>query len=249
MEHDIGKAMAYQIKKEIAERYFRVRKLIEDDSANLRQMISRLERLYEQLGPPMIRIYSLLMDRDLAEALLNHLGWKEGPLPFYDDYIVESESIKRRLLKDMELHGWFSRSKYTNLVMDSYQELYKNYLKYLDLLEEIEDEMAVVQEEINQFTSNYSLDEILTFLSELDSMGDVHASVLGTNVASAQRSQLEKKLALPNLDDIEAAIPRFPRLPKPEEMRPVLKKLAHEAWSRHHQEAERLLKIAEEKGE
>lgn len=245
MEHDIGKAMAYQIKKEIAERYFRVRKLIEDDSANLKAMVSRLDQLYEELGPATIRIYSLLMDRDLAEKFMAAAGWQGEELPFYDEYIVHSESIKKRLLKDMELHGWFSRSKYTNLVLDSYEELYRKYLKYLDLLEEIEDEMAVVQEEINHFTSNYSLDEILTFMSELDHMGDTHASVLGTNVASAKRSELEKKLALPSLDEIVAMIPRFPKLPKPDEMKAVLKELARQAWERHHEEAARALEIVE----
>jgi hypothetical protein len=245
MEHDIGKAMAYQIKKEIAERYFRIRKLIEDDRANLKEMIARLERLYEQMGPAMIRIYSLLSDRDLAERFMAAAGWQDEELPFYDEYMVQSETIRERLLKDMELHGWFSRSKYTNLLLDSYDELYRRYLKYLDLLEEIEDEMAVVQEEIKQFTSNYSLDEILTFMSELDHMGDTHASVLGTNVASAQRSELEKKLALPGLDDIVAMIPKFPKLPKPDDMRSILKQLAHEAWDRHHEEASRALEMVE----
>ena len=39
MEEDVAKALAYQVKKELAERYFGFRRLIEEDTQNYQKAI------------------------------------------------------------------------------------------------------------------------------------------------------------------------------------------------------------------
>ncbi len=239
---DIEKALAYQVRKEIAQRYFRIRKLIEEDSENVTRMIEDLVRVYEdKLGPAMIRIYALLMDKDLIERFLKELGW-EG-LPFFDDHIVHSENIRKRLLQGMEPHGWFKSSKFTNLVMDSYRKLYEEYLEFDDLREDILDELAVVKEEIAQFTRNYSLDEIMSFLRNLNFEDESTVKALGKNIDSSKMGELEKKLAFPDISEIEDRMPNVPKLPKPDDIEGRLKALAHEAFERHRDEINEILQI------
>ncbi|MDY6895822.1 MAG: hypothetical protein SVO01_10465, partial [Thermotogota bacterium] len=129
MEQDIGKALTYQIKREIAERYFGYRKIIEEDRQALEAMISDLCFLYEQnIGRDIVRIYVLLRNLNLIDEFLKLTGW-EGR-PFFDQYIVESGTIRERLLKKMELHGWLAHYKFNNLLLDSYERLYLDMFEY-----------------------------------------------------------------------------------------------------------------------
>jgi len=237
---DIEKALAYQIKKEIAQRYFRIRKLIEEDSENVKKMMRELSRIYEErLSPAVIRIYALLMDDDLIERFLEAAGWHGRP--FMDEYVIHSANIRRRLIQGMEPHGWLKSSRFTNLVLDSYQDLYEKYLEFDDLREEILDELAVVTEEIQQFERNYSLDEIMSFLRNLNFEDETTIKALGKNIDSSKMGELEKKLAFPDISKIADQMPEVPKLPKPDQIRDVLKELAHEAYDRHGDEIKGLL--------
>ncbi len=237
---DIEKALAYQVRKEIAQRYFRIRKLIEEDSANVQKMIHELVQIYEdKLSPALIRIYALLVDEDLIEEFLETAGWKDRP--FLDDYIIHSDNIRRRLLKGIEPHGWFKSSRFTNLILDSYKDLYDKYLEFDDLREEILDELAVVKEEMKQFESNYSLDEIMSFLRNLNFEDESTVRALGKNIDSSKMDELEKKLAFPDISKLEEQMPEVPKLPKPDQIRDRLKDLAHKAFERHGDELGKLL--------
>gem|GEM_PF-640560 len=246
MAQDIGKALAYQVKREIAERYFGIRKIIEDDSANLQQLISRLKELYNGLAVPLLRIYILLGEQDLAEEFCSLVGWKDQ-LPFFDREKVAGmdETVLRELFENRRPAGWFATSKYADLLLDAYRDLYRHYLKYRDLLEETEDELAVVQEEINMFRSNYSLDDILTFLSELDRTDMGVSASLESEITPTKRMELEKKMALPSLDEIRANIPELPDFPEPDQIKSALKTLAKAAYNRDRERARRILRIAE----
>ncbi len=247
MSPDIEKALAYQVKKEIAQRYFRIRKLIEEDSSNIRKMAKELVRLYEQkLGPALTRIYLLLMDEEIAGKFLKAAGW-EG-MPFFDRDVLNSPGLRKTLLSGMELHGWLRSSKFANLLLDSYRELYSAYLDFEDLREEIRDEIAIVKEEVRQFESNYSLDEIMSFLRNLNFEDETTVRALGKNIDSSKMGELEKKLAFPDISDVEKQMPAVPRLPKPEDMEGMLSDLAHDAYERHRDEIRQLLEEIQEQG-
>lgn len=240
---DIEKALAYQVKKEIAERYFRARKVIEEDSTNVKRMIGELTMIYERkLAPAMLRIYALFMDEDLIEEFLGAVGWKGRP--FLDDYISNSEEIRKGLMQGMESHGWLKGSRFANMVLDTYEELYESYMDFDDLREEILDELAVIKEELVQFERNYSLDEIMSFLRNLNFEEEATVKALGKNIDSSKMGELEKKLAFPDISSIEDQMPDVPRLPAPDKFREKLKAMAHEAYERHEDEIKQLLKEA-----
>ncbi len=228
MEQDISKALAYQVKKEIASRYFGTRKLIEEDRAALEGMIAGLKDFYDtRLGVDLVRCYSILRKPELIDEFLALIGWKGRP--FYDEYIVESETIRHRLLRDMVSHGWMNQSRFVNLFLDSYRRLYRDAQEYMERLEDALDELAVLKEEIRMFSKRFALDEIMGFLRTLEAREDL-TNILGENVASSKPANLEAKLKVEPVDKLERAIPRIPGLPDPDSIGSSLKKLAQRAY-------------------
>jgi len=234
VEQDIGKALAYQIKREIAERYFGYRKTIEEDRQALEAMIPGLRFLYKQkIGKDVIRIYVLLRDMNLIDEFLSLAGWKSRP--FFDQYTVESGTIREQLPKNIELHGWTAHSRFTNLLLDSYERLYLDTFEYREKLDEVLEEAQVIDEEVRQFKEKFSLEEIMSFLNTLDRRDDL-AGVLGENLPAGRAEDLSSRLDLLPVGDLEKLLPKVPELPVPNKVRGSLRDLAHRASKAHKEE-------------
>jgi hypothetical protein len=229
MTNDIGKALAYQVKREIAERYFGLRKFIEEERRSLEETFSTLNEFYElKIGPDLIRIYSILVVPRLIDRFMGLVGW-EGR-PFYDDYVVESRTIRVRLFQGMELHGWTSQTRFRNRLLDSYEKLFEDGTYYMRRVQEAVEEGDVINEEIRQFKNKFSLEEILSFIASLD-RNDALTGVLGDNLPKGAAAELDARLDIAPVDDVLARLPRIPELPEPEAARARLKELAAEAFA------------------
>ncbi len=234
MGQDIGKALVYQIKREIAERYFGSRKIIEEDRQAVEGMISEFSLLYSKtVGRDMLRIYALLREPELIDDFLNLIGWKGRP--FFDRHVIDSVMDRKQLFKGMALHGWTDYSRFVHLLLDSYERLYKDLYKSRERLEEVLDEIQVVKEELRQFKRKFSLDEIMNFLRTLDRRDEL-VSVLGEDQPAGKMEDLSARLAMPPLDDIERSVPELPELPSSDEIEAALKDLAHRVSKVHMEE-------------
>jgi len=232
MEGDISKALTYQVKKEIAERYFGTRRVIEQDISAVKEMIDRINDLYEnRLAMALVRIYSLLMDSDTIEKFIKLIGWDEPP--FYDRYINESVSIRKRLVHRLHSHGWMKKSRFVNMVMDSYRILYREYQKIAELEDEAREEIEIIREELKIFRNKYSLDEIMSFVRNLDFEGQGLAKVMGGQVDVIDADKIAAKMDIGNIDEVEKGIPRIFPVPEPDEVEAELEKLAESTYSRH----------------
>ncbi len=232
MEGDISKALAYQVKREIAQRYFGTRKLIEQDIAGLKDMITRINKRYEnRFAMALIRVYSLLMDRDIINQFETLIGCKE-PL-FYDRYVNHSATIRKRLVHKLHPHGWLKKSKFINMVLDSYRLLYREYNAISELEAEAREELSIIREEIKIFRNKYSLDEIMSFIRNLDFQGQDMAKVMGSNVDVVDANDIERKIDIEDVDQIEKGLPFIPSMPDPDTAEPVLKRLAETIYARH----------------
>ena len=227
MEGDISKALTYQVKKEIAERYFGTRRLIEHDMASINDLILLINKKYEnKIGPGLVRIYSLLMDMDIIEKFLEFIQWDGHP--FLDNYVVESETIRKRLIEKLHSHGWLQKTRFANLVFDSYRQLYRECQAIVDMEKEAVEELQVVKEELKLFKDKYSLEEIMTFVRNLDFQGQDMAKVMGGNITSFDPDELTKKMDLGNIETLEKQLPRIPVLPEPEALESELRNLSDE---------------------
>ncbi len=241
MSHDIDKALAYQVKKEIAQRYFRLRKLIEDDSTNLQKLIKRLNEIYQNdIKKSLLRIYSLLIDEELIKEFILKLGLTH--IPFLKEFKNLSYEEKKKLLKDIEGGGWFKIGRHSNKILKSYEDFYRKWQKYFDLREEVFDELAIVKEEIEHFKKNYSLDEIMHFLKGLNLEEEAMKASLGSGIDVKKTNSLDSEMAIDiDLKKIMESIPKLDKIPPLEEISSILKKLARRAYLHHKKDISKLI--------
>ena len=114
--------LAVEIKREIAERYFGFRKMIEEDTLDLLEKIDdQLLILEKGISYELIRIYILLRDETLIDQFMELTGWQEKL--FYEPYITESPSIRQKVFKDIKIRGFTKFGRFKNLVFDAYERL------------------------------------------------------------------------------------------------------------------------------
>jgi len=223
---DIGKAMAYQIKREVAQRYFGYRKIIEEDRKALEHLVQEFKKRFDEfIKRDLAKLHVLLRQPELIEEFHSLIGWDLKDLSLLQRM---SKSEQDKLLSDLEPHGLTAKSKYINMVIDAYDQLYKKWEELKDLHEEILDEAEVVNEEIKKFKDKFSLDEILSFFRTLDK-DEVLSSSLGEQAPQGHSQKLAQELAFEPID-IKALLPNFPLLPKKDDIKKKLKKLAARAY-------------------
>ncbi|MCA1765436.1 MAG: hypothetical protein LC633_04170 [Desulfobulbaceae bacterium] len=116
MDIDISKVMTHEIRKEMAERYFGFRKLIEEDKEALAQAIRRQSLTIEQrVGIDLTRIYMILRDRRLIDRFLEISGLEEAL--FYDDYVIDSPTIRARIFAGIKTRGLTKSGRFTKLFL------------------------------------------------------------------------------------------------------------------------------------
>lgn len=231
MMHDITDILAFEVKKELADRYFGFRRQIEADTAAYLQRlaVSSLE-LENSIGLTLIRCYLLLGDKTLISSFLKLAG-----LPadlFYDPYLLESPTISKRVFAGAALHGITRRGRFTNLLLDTYDNLKRQVDEYRKNLDELQAEHETIREEISLFYRKNDIDTILTFLRRLDHPGlhDLGASLPpGAGGGPGLSDQLRMRPPQPAFD----VLPPLPPLPPVAAIRRQLRKLAHDAFSRN----------------
>ncbi|MDD3553012.1 MAG: hypothetical protein PHC35_00615 [Deltaproteobacteria bacterium] len=220
---DISKALAYQVKREMAEQYFGARKVIEEDIEALKPEYKALQDFYDlRIGVDLLRIYSMLKDKDLAEGFMSIIHWQG--LPFYDDYMVASRNIARRLQEPVTSWGITAFYRFFNELCNAYELLEKDVREYNDRLESLADEVATINEEIALFERRFSLDEMMSFLRTMD-RDPALEGVLGQNLI-ANPDAREDGLRLAKLPDPREQLPSAPALPALSDIRHSLKDVA-----------------------
>jgi len=227
MENDISKVLAYEIKKELADRYFGFRKLIEEDKEALDQEIRRQTLTVEQqICLDLVRIYILLRDEKLIQEFLDLVGLDKAM--FYDPYVVDSPTIRRRVFEGVRATGFTMRARFRNLLLNSYEKLVEDVSRYRAKFEELDEERKTIEEEIKLFYQRNDLGNIMTFLRSLDPGSS--PSHLATATGSAPGEGLEEKLKVAPPEPVEKSLPIIPPLVPLRRIRRKLKDLADRAY-------------------
>ena len=225
---DIGKALSYQIKKEIAERYFTYRTIIEEDQLELEKLISRCRDFFEtNVRESLMRIYILLQGSSLTDEFMKLISWEEKP--FIEDCKGYSEEDQNALFEGFTKRGLTSSSRKQNLFLDCYSRLYDDVRAYKGLGMDVKDEAEVINQEIAIFKEKFSLDEILIFIRTLDKTSDL-GGILGENLPSASQTDIEERLEIKEVPDPEEMLPRVPEIPPVSQIKRELKEIAKKAY-------------------
>ena len=185
MPHSISDTIGYEIKQEIASRYFGFRKLIEEDKLALAEKIRQHTFVLEKrICFDLIRIYILLRDEKLIQEFMTLANLPEDL--FYDPYLTESKTIRKRVFEGVRFRGLTKRACFSNAVFDCYERLVDHIDQYRAHFAELVYTREMISAEIDLFYKKNDLGSILGFMRGL-----------GNSTASGElQGGLEPNLAL-----------------------------------------------------
>ncbi len=208
---DIDKVLAYEIKKEIADRYFTFRKLIEVDSAAyLDAVLAATVQFEAHIGLDLIRLYILLKDPELIRRFQQMLTIEHDL--FYDPYICSSSTIRQRLFAGQCMDGLTRKARYKKLFFTTYERLQAHSITYKKTCDELMEEHDVITKQITLFYRKNDLSYILPFIRSLDQSTQPSAMLEGAR-DDGFASSMEKKMLLTPPDDAQTLLPHLPVLP------------------------------------
>ena len=229
---DISKVLTFEIKKELAEKYFGFRKLIEEDKEDFEKQVKHHSLMVEQkIVDDLARIYIVLYDKELIDEFLQLAGFEEEI--FYDRYMTESPTIRRKLFANINVRGLTRSGRFKNLLLGCYESLVDNVEQYREKFEELLDSRELINEEIKLFYKNHDIDNILTFLRNIDSSEAGGGLNYDLSASIKCRETLEKKMKVEPPPPMEQLLPILPTLTPSSQIRKNLKKLADKALTRH----------------
>lgn len=230
MQPSIEDILAFEIKKELADRYFGFRKIIEEDKLDLNEKIKLQTAILEKrIGFELIRLYILFKDEDLIHSFMELTGWEEKL--FYDPYITESATIRKRVFKGIKIRGITRRGRFNNLVLDAYERLIDHVGHYREKLEELQTIHATINEEIILFYKKNDIGSIMDFFRSMESPNGNGNLWVKPDGSSAETFRQKMKIEPPPA--IDKVLTSVPPLMPVSNIRKELKKLIDQAFKLH----------------
>ncbi len=230
MQPGIEDILAFEVKKEIADRYFGFRKLIEDDKLALDERVRcQILLLERKLSYSLIRIYILLRDEELIQAFLAAAGLEEKI--FFDPYITESPTLRSHVFEGVRRRGLTRAGRFANLLLDSYETLVEAVNEYRAQWGELAEDAALINDTIRHFHHKHDIVNIMSFIRNLNTT----ECTLGNGVVPehGMADCLARGMAVEYQKPIEQLLPIIPPLVPAAKIRPALRKLVDRAWKRH----------------
>ncbi len=228
---DFATNLAFEIKKEIADRYFGFRKIIEEDSSNYQQeIIDAAIALEKDIGFDLLRIYTLLQDDQLIKEFYQLT--KLGDVLFFDSYVSESPTIRKRLLAEQPVHGFFRKSRFRNMFFAIYKTLRDHINDYRIRIADLAEDHEVIAEEIDLFYRKNDISGIMLFLRDLDGGGTTSGPMSG-GITSNSGVDMEQKMRVHPPEPVEKILPVLPQLPERDSIKAELTALANRACKLH----------------
>jgi hypothetical protein len=230
MKPNVEDVLSVELKREIAERYFGFRKMIEEDTLDLTEKIKyQLSILEKRISYELIRIYILLHDEKLIHQFMELTGWEEKL--FYDPYIIESPTIRKKVFRGIKIRGLTKAGRFKNLLFDTYERLVSHVEHYRQNLEEIETHRETINAEIDLFYRKNDIGNIMGFLRAMEGAGS--EDTLGITPDTGSVETFEHKMRLEKPPPIDPELITIPPLIPLPNISKELKKLADKAYKNH----------------
>lgn len=230
MKTNFEDILAVELKREIAERYFGFRKMIEEDTLELTEKIAyQISILEKRISYELIRIYILLREEELIQQFMELTGWEEKL--FYDPYITESPTIRKKVFRGIKTTGLTNAGRFKNLLFNAYKRLVAHVEHYRENLEEIETSRETISEEIKLFYRKNDIGNIMGFLRAMDGAGSKDTMGIAPEVGSVDT--FEDKMRLGSPPPINPELITIPPLPPLPNIGRDLKKIVDKAYKLH----------------
>lgn len=208
----IADALAYEIKHEIATRYFGFRKNIETITAGFQVRLSQYSRgIQEKLGRDIRRIHHLFPAREHFQAAIEMAGL---PLEFTTRTLNDTpEETKDELFAGFSRSGFTRRGRYLHLGKQVYATLLDHLDEYQELFADLSDEQQEIARRIKAFETNNDLSGILGFFRGLDS-SRWQADVLQSDSVIGADQLLANDLRIPVPPAVSTVMPHLHQPPE-----------------------------------
>ncbi len=226
---DISQILAFEVKKEMADRYFGFRKRIEDDTlAYTKRLDQSVLEMENDIGSTLLRIYILLNSKQLIRSFadLTHLPHNL----FYDKHIVESPADYKRIFANQQYYGLTRKRGFRNMFFDTYTQLSDHINSYRRTLHELTEEQETIREEINYFYRNNDIDSIMQLIRRFDSPDPNVLSTMQPAGNGRPEQGLSCQMRMYPPRPANEILPAIPALPAIHMIRRELKKLADSAF-------------------
>jgi hypothetical protein len=237
---DIAAALAYQVKKEIAENYFGTRRLLEEEREAIVSRARKLLRSWEkEVLPPLIQVGQLLMSEPSIQAFLGIIR-REDLFPLFKKGLA-GQKLNQTPITCSPSFALTVRGKYRNLVFATYALARQRIKKIAEDFQKLEKQVALFNEDLAKFNASFCLSEILSFIKALDGV-DGLKGVLGENMDPRAVPLLEEKLTLRPLQlSREGLLPPSLSLPSLKEIKGPLGPCLDEAYLEHCSEIKEMM--------
>ena len=149
METDISKVLAYEIKKELADRYFGFRKFIEQEKFDLASQARHHLHIEQKIAYDLVRIYIMLNEPALIHIFFELTGLDEDT--FYDPYTISSPTIRQRVFEGITVKGLTRAGRFKKLLLNCYDNLTRHVEEYREKIAEMLLDHETIMEEIKIF--------------------------------------------------------------------------------------------------
>ncbi len=204
--------LSLEIKKEMADRYFGFRKMIEDNRRQYDQgVLEAYRQLEDRVGFELIRLYLLLHQEPLIHDFFRLTGLRDHI--FFDPYLLSACTIRHQLFAGQRSRGLTRRSRFRHIFFDVYNRLVEGIAVYRTTLNRLTEEGEIITQEIGLFHRKNDVGAMMGFLRGLNT-GSVLEDGLGAGgVAQLRDNSLEQKLRIEPPVAAEHLLPNFPALP------------------------------------
>jgi len=208
MHEDIHDILTLEVKKEMADRYFGFRKLIEEDIREYdNQVLTSFLRLEQKIGFDLVRLYILLKDENLIHEFFQLAGLDQ--LIFYDPYLPESPTLRKKVFTGQKTRGLTRAGRFRNMVFDTYEILCDDISQYRQNLQKLANERENIAEEIQQFYHKHDLGVMMDFLRGLDGGGYQAGSMEG-GLSPLAGDNLDQKMKVQPPPPVDEVLPVLP---------------------------------------
>lgn len=230
MTSDISQFLNYEIKKELADRYFGFRKLIEEDKAHLEKDIYHYTRtMGQRIVFDLNRIYIMLQDEELIRRFLELTGLEERF--YYDPYILTSPTLRSRIFAGVKTWGLTVSGRFKRLFMETYEQLTQDVAEYREKYAELVDSQETIEEEIKIFYRQNDISSIMGFLRAMESV-ETGGGMEGP-IDTGFSEYIDRKMRVTPPVQVRLEIPPIPPLVPLPQIKKELKMLAEDAFPLH----------------
>lgn len=234
---DLVASLTRQVKEEVIENYFRERRLIEVQIENLNRLAEQARSVALGAGERLVRLSHLMIAPEMREKLKEIMGLPKDN--FWTPRLSEEFKNRLRLIR---VHALTRRTKFRKLVVRSYSNLSDWTKEYRRLHEELRNEWAAVNSNIDAFHKNFDLLAILNLLRNMDVRSLEKKKVLGENFTANEITELDQNLYIRPVPMEKLLVPTPIEIPETHQAESRLNDLAEQIYRKYEREVKVILR-------